>query len=221
VITLYALRRVPPFAQGVVRDLRVRWALQEAGLPYERRLLDAGAHKAAEYRRLQPFGQVPAYEEDGLVMFESGAILLHIAERSPGLLMPTDAAGRAQALSWLLAALNSVEVGVQQLAEIDLFHANEPWIAQRRPQVEAFARMRLQELADCLYDREYLGGTFTIGDLMMATVLRIPRHTALVTGDPVLGPYLARCEARPAFQRALAEQLADFAPWEPPAQSAA
>jgi glutathione S-transferase len=219
-ITVYALRCVPPFARGVVRDLRVRWALQEAGLAYERRLLDGGEHKGQDYRRLQPFGQVPAYAEDGLVLFESGSILLHIAEKSP-VLLPVEPAARARAVTWLLAALNSVEVALQQLTQIDLFYANEHWAVERRPQAEAFARLRLGELAAYLEGREYLEERFSVGDLMMATVLRIPRHTALVTADPVLGPYLARCECRPAFQRALAEQLADFVPWESRGTSAA
>lgn len=209
-ITVYAFRRVPEFAQGVVRDLRVRWALNEAGIPYQTQLLEGGAHKAEAYRSLQPFGQVPAYREDELVMFESGAIVLHIGAKSETLL-PADAAARARATCWVLAALNTVEVVAQQLAEIDVFCPAEAWAIAHRPQVEERVRVRLGELATRLAGREYLEGRFTAGDLMMATVLRLLRHTRLVTAHAVLGPYLARCEARPGFQRALAEQLAGFA----------
>jgi glutathione S-transferase len=210
-ITVYALRWVPDFAEGVVRDLRVRWALHEAGLPYRAQLLGGGAHKQPEYRRLQPFGQVPAYEEDGLVLFESGAIVLHIGARSAALLPPEPAA-RARATCWLLAALNTIEVVVQPLAELDFFYPQESWAKQQRPTAEARVRARLAELSGELRGREYLEGRFSAGDLMMASVLRILRHTTLVSSDPVLGPYLSRCEARPAFQLALREQLSAFAP---------
>jgi glutathione S-transferase len=209
-ITVYAFRRVPEFAQGVVRDLRVRWALKEAGIPYRTHLLEGGAHKAGAYRSLQPFGQVPAYQEDELILFESGAIVLHIGAQSPTLL-PADPQKRARATCWVLAALNTIEVVVQQLAEIDIFHPAEAWASAHRPQVEERVRVRLAELAARLEGRDYLEEHFTAGDLMMATVLRIIRHTSLVTAHPLLGPYLARCEARPAFQRSLAEQLAQFA----------
>jgi glutathione S-transferase len=209
-ITVYAFRRVPEFAQGVVRDLRVRWALNEVGLPYQTQLLDGGAHKQSAYRQLQPFGQVPAYEEDDLVMFESGAIVLHIGAKSTTLL-PSDPHGRARATCWVLAALNTIEVVAQQLAEIDLFYPAEAWACAHRPQVEERVRVRLGELAARLEGRDYLEERFTAGDLMMTTVLRLLRHTRLVTAHPLLGPYLARCEARPAFQRALTEQLAAFA----------
>jgi glutathione S-transferase len=209
-ITVYAFRRVPEFAQGVVRDLRVRWALHEAGIPYQTQLLEGGAHKQGAYRGLQPFGQVPAYQEDDLIMFESGAIVLHIGAKSQTLL-PADAQERARATCWVLAALNTIEVVLQPLAEIDIFYPAEAWAIAHRPQVEERVRVRLAELAARLEGRDYLEEHFTAGDLMMATVLRIIRHTPLVTVHPVLGPYLARCEARPAFQRSLAEQLAEFA----------
>jgi glutathione S-transferase len=209
-ITVYAFRQVPEFAEGVVRDLRVRWALHEAGLPYRQQLLSGNAHKQPPYRRLQPFGQVPAYEEDGLVLFESGAIVLHIGARSAALLPPEPEA-RARATCWLLAALNTVEVVVQRLAELDFFYPHAPWATQQRPVVEELVRARLAELAGVLHGREYLEERFTAGDLMMASVLRILRHTTLVSADPVLGPYLERCEARAAFQRALREQLSAFA----------
>ncbi|MFP2930513.1 glutathione S-transferase family protein [Pyxidicoccus sp. 3LG] len=208
-ITVSAFKWVPPFAQGVVRDLRVRWALEEAGLPYQARLIDPSVQASADYRALQPFGQVPVFEEDGLVLFESGAIVLHIASRSEAL-FPADAAGRARATTWVLAALNSIEIQVQQLAEIDLFAADQEWARLHRPDVEKATRRRLSELATCLGDREYLEGRFTAGDLMMTSVLRILRHTDLLGAEPRLKAYKERCEARPAFQRALAAQMAPF-----------
>ncbi|MET1110063.1 MAG: glutathione S-transferase family protein [Allosphingosinicella sp.] len=209
-ITVTAFKWVPPFAQGLVRDLRVRWALEEAGLRYEVRLLEDGEKEAADYRAWQPFGQVPAYEENGLKLFESGAVVLRIAERSENLL-PGDPAARARAVEWLFAALNTIEPAVQNLAAIALFYAGQEWAKLRRPDAEAMARKRLAELAAALDDKPFLDGPrFTAGDLMMATVLRILRHTGLVAETGLAG-YLARCEERPAFQRALAGQMADFA----------
>jgi len=214
-IRVSAFQWVPPFAQGLVRDLRVRWALGEAGEEYEERLLGPGDQGGA-YRRLQPFGQVPAYEEDGLELFESGAIVHHIAERSPAL-MPRDAAGRARVTTWMFAALNSVEPQVQNLAGIDLFYADEEWAKLRRPGAVEAVQGRLAVLASWLREREYLvDGRFTAADLMMTTVLRILRHTDLVRNEPVLHAYQQRCEARPAFQTALAAQLAPFEANAPP-----
>ncbi len=209
-ITVYSYRWVPEVAQGLVRDLRVRWALEEAGLDYQEWLVGLGEEQnAPAYRACQPFGQVPVYAEDDLILFESGAIVLHIGEKSPGLL-PADAAARSRAICWLFAALNTIEPPVQQLASIDLFHGGEAWTLEHRPQIEAWVRKRLDELAAWLGDKAYLEGDFSLGDLMMATVLQILRHTDLVTGHPVLGPYLERCEARPAFQQALRDQLCSF-----------
>jgi len=208
-ITLTAFKWVPPFAQGLVRDLRVRWALEEAGVPYRQKLLGPGDNDTPEYRAIQPWGQVPVIEDDGLVLFESGAIVLHIAERSPAL-CPPDASGRAKVTQWVTAALNSIEPHVQNLVALDLFFADEDWAKARRPGAEAFARMKLASLGRRLDGREYLEDRFTAGDLMMVTVLRNLRHTTIVTDDPVLGPYVARCEARPAFKKALADQLAVF-----------
>lgn len=210
-ITVTTFRWVPPLAQGLVRDTRVRWALEEAGLPYRTRLIDFEERESADYRARQPFGQVPVFEEDDLVLFESGAIVLHIGARSETLL-PAGAAERARAVAWVFAALNSVEVFVQQLAEIDLFHPDEDWARQRRPAVEQAVGKRLGELAAWLGDREYLEGRFTAADLMMTHVLRCLRHTELVEREPTLGAYKARCEARPAFQRALADHMAVFEP---------
>ncbi|HEX8124159.1 MAG TPA: glutathione S-transferase family protein [Allosphingosinicella sp.] len=208
-ITVTAFKWVPPFVQGLVRDLRVRWALEEAGLRYDVKLLADGEKDGAEYRTWQPFGQVPAYEENGLKLFESGAIVLRIAERSE-VLLARDPAARARAIEWLFAAINTIEPPIAHLAGIDLFWADQEWAKLRRPDAEAAVSKRLAELASALGDRPFLDGArFTAGDLMMATVLRILRHTDLV-GECGLGDYLARCESRPAFQRALAGQMAAF-----------
>ena len=204
-----AFRWVPPFAQGLVRDLRVRWALEEAGLPYEEWLIGPGDQQTSEYRTLQPFGQVPAFVGDDVEMFESGAIVLWIAERS-NLLMPADPRGRARTQTWMFAALNSIEPHLQNLTELDLFHAAEAWTVERRPALLARARSRLADLVAALGNRDYLMREFSAGDLLMATVLRIPRHIPLVAEFPPLAVYLERCESRPAFQRALSAQLSAF-----------
>ncbi len=211
-ITVTAFRSVPPLAQGLVRDLRVRWALEEAGLSYRVNLITLADKNTPAHMALQPFGQVPVYEEDGLRLFESGAIVLHVAAKSAAL-GPTDPAGAARVTCWVLAALNSIETAVTDLAHIDLFHAGEAWTAERRPQAEAFLRLRLDQLSDWLGDRDWLEDRFTAGDLMMATVLRILRHTDIVADFPKLDAYLKRCEARPAFRRALDGQMSDFEPW--------
>jgi glutathione S-transferase len=208
-ITLSAFRWVPPFAQGLVRDLRVRWALEEAGIPYRERLIGSGDLATAAYRALQPFGQVPAIETDELKLFESGAIVLHIAERSEAL-MPPDATGRARTSAWMFAALNSVEPWVQILAELDLFHAGEAWVPVRRPAALEAVQKRLGALQDWLGGRDYLEDRFTAGDLLMTTVLRILRHTDIVSKRPALKAYQERCEARPAFKNALADHLKPF-----------
>jgi glutathione S-transferase len=208
-IRISAFKSVPPFAQGLVRDLRVRWALEEAGLPYEQTLLGDGEKDSAGYRAWQPFGQVPAYQENGLKLFESGAIVLHVADKSDALL-PAEPAARARAVQWLIAALNSIEPHIQNLAAIDLFYKDEDWAKQRRPSAEEMVKGRLAALAKALGDGKWLSDDrFTCGDLMMATVLRILRHTDLVA-ETGLAHYLARNEARPTFQRALAAQMAAF-----------
>jgi glutathione S-transferase len=206
-ITISAFRWVPPFAQGQVRDLRVRWALEEAGLPYRTRLLEQGDQDAPDYRALQPFGQVPILEEDGRVLFESGAIVLHIGEQTEKLL-PKDTGARARATQWLIAALNSIEPHIMNIAVIDLFYSDQEWAKLRRPSAVQFARQRLNCLAKALGDKPYLDGErFTAGDLMMTTVLRI--LPGLVADQP-LAAYVERCTARPAFKRALDAQLSDF-----------
>ena len=209
-ITLSAFRWVPPFAQGVVRDLRVRWALEEAGMPYREMLIGPDDQSTPAYRALQPFGQVPAIESDGLKLFESGAIVLHIAEQAD-VLMPSDANGRARTRAWVFAALNSVEPAVQSLAEIDLFRAGEAWAAAGRPTAVEAVQKRLDAVESWLGGRDYLEDRFTAGDLMMTTVLRILRHTDIVSGRAALRAYQERCEDRPAFRKALADQLRPFA----------
>jgi glutathione S-transferase len=209
-ITISAFKWVPEFAQGQVRDLRARWALEEAGLPYKTRLLEQGDQDRPDYRALQPFGQVPILEHDGLVLFESGAIVLHIGEQSEALL-PKDAGARARAVQWLIAALNSIEPSIMNVALIDLHYHNEEWAKLRRPGAFEFAQKRLYALAKSLGNKPYLDGDrFTAGDLMMTTVLRIPKHTDIVTSERRLAAYVERCTARPAFKRALDAQLGDF-----------
>jgi glutathione S-transferase len=209
-IKVTAFTWVPDFAKGLVRELRVRWALEEAGLPYEEILLEQGDQNADQYRdTMQPFAQIPVLEEDGLRMFESGAIVLHIAQSSP-VLLPSDPDARARATCWMFAALNSVEPHVQNLALIDLFHSGEEWARLRRPGAEDMVRKRLAALERRLSDREYLEDTFTAGDLLMTTVLRVLRHTDLVSEFAAVKAYQARCEVRPAFMRALTDHLAAF-----------
>jgi glutathione S-transferase len=210
VITISAFKWVPDFAKGQVRDLRVRWALEEARLPYTTRLLEQGDQDEPQYRALQPFGQVPIFEEDGRVLFESGAIVLHIGERSEALL-PKDSGARERAVQWLIAALNSIEPFVMNVAAIDLFYTSEEWAKLRRPGAVAFVERRLTALSRSLGDKPFLDGEqFTAGDLMMTTVLRILAHTDIVSREARLAAYLDRCTARAAFGRALQAQLQDF-----------
>jgi glutathione S-transferase len=209
-ITLTAFAWVPPFAQGLVRDLRVRWALEEAGIAYQERLIGPDDQASDDYRRLQPFGQVPVYQEDDLTLFESGAIVLHVAEKSEAL-MPQEPSARARTRTWLLAALNTIEPPIQQLTELDLFFADEAWAQPARPSAEQATRLRLEQLAGWLDGREYLENRFTAADLMMTTVLEILRHTDLVAQIPVVDAYKRRCQDRPAYQRAVEAQLAPFA----------
>lgn len=200
---------VPEFARGQVRDLRVRWALEEADRPYRTHLLEQGEQGTAVYRELQPFAQVPAYREGDVAIFESGAIVLYIGESSEAL-MPVDPAARARATTWLLAALNSIEPVVQQYGELDAFYEGEEWAKLRRPGLEDRLRRRLAMLAETLGDKDYLEGSFTLGDLMMASVLGIIRDSGLLDEQPNLKAYLDRCNARPAYRRAMAAHLADL-----------
>jgi len=207
-ITISAFKWVPDFAQGQVRDLRVRWALEEAGIAYRTRLLAQGDQNTPEYRALQPFGQVPIFEEDGFVLFETGAIVLYIGERSETLL-PKDARKRARAAQWLVSALNSLEPFIMQVAAIDVFYKDQEWAKLRRPSAVEFACGRLKRLAEKLGDRPFLDGdSFTAGDLMMTTVLRIKPE--LTNTEPMLAKYVERLTARPAFKRAYDAQINDF-----------
>jgi glutathione S-transferase len=209
-ITVTAIKYVPPAIQGLVRDLRVRWALEEAGLPYRAKLYDLPEIKTDAYRAaLQPFGQVPALQDGDLTLFESGAILLYIAARSD-VLFPPEAVGRERAISWVFAAVNSVEPMLQPFCFLDLFYPGAEWVKMYRPEGERLAKMRLSALSNCLRDRDYLEDRFTIGDLAMAMVLRMTRDTDLLADYPNLTAYRVRCEARPAFQRALNTQLAEY-----------
>lgn len=216
-IAVYSYKWVPDFARGLVRDLRVRWALEEAGLPYEQRLIGLGHDQnTPQYRACQPYGQVPAYVEGDLTLFESGAIVLHVAEKTEALL-PRDANGRARAICWLFSALNTIEHVVQELIGLDAFFKGQAWTEGRRASLQPMVERRLAELATALGDKDYLEGRFTAGDLMMATVLKILRSTDLLAPHPNLVAYVARCEARPAYQRALKAQLESFAAEPEPA----
>lgn len=215
-VEITAFRWVPDFAAGLVRDLRIRWALEEIGRPYRVRLLDALNPRPADYFQEQPFGQVPAYRDEEVRLFESGAILIHLGLGDERLL-PTDANGRGRAIAWLIAALNSVEPMILELINIDIFNRGQDWTRERRPQVVEKIETRLKLLADALGDREWFEDRFSIGDLMMVAVLRTLRHTDLVAGQPRLAALVARGEARPAFQRALADQLTVFRENQPEA----
>ena len=209
-VRISAFNWVPPFAQGQVRDLRPRWALEEAGISYAVRKLDATTERPADYYEEQPFGQVPSYHDDIVSLFESGAIVMYIG-RDCEALLPSDPADRARATAWLFAALNSVEPYLMQLATIDIFAAGEEWARLRRPGVIEMIDKRLSRLSDALGDKDYLDADrFTAGDLMMTTVLRISDGTGLLEKYPHLVAYKARCQARPAFRAALAAQIADF-----------
>jgi glutathione S-transferase len=209
-VRISAFSWVPDFAQGQVRDLRPRWALEEAGIPYAVKKLDATTERPANYFAEQPFGQVPSYRDETVSLFESGAIVLHIGQHSETLL-PADPAARARATAWLIAALNSIEPYLMQLATIDIFAAGEDWAKQRRPSVVEMIMQRLGRLPDALGDKPYLDGDhFTAGDLMMTTVLRILDRTDLLQTYSNLVAWKERCEARPAFQAALRAQLDDF-----------
>lgn len=216
-ITVTAFQWVPDFARGSVRDLRVRWALEEAGLAYTERLIGQEEKTTSSYREQQPFAQVPVYQEDDLTLFESGAIVLHIAAKSAALL-PPDANKRARATAWMFAALNTLEPPISNLADIDFFSRKQEWAKLRRPQVVAMIEKRLAELAPQLEGRQYLEESFTAADILMTTVLRDLRHTDILDAFPALVAYKERNEQRPAFEKALADQLAAFERHAPPNQ---
>ncbi|WP_110655340.1 glutathione S-transferase family protein [Salinicola halimionae] len=208
-IRVSAFRWVPDFARGKVRDLRVRWALEEAGLPYETEAIDFVEKRSPNYLCRQPFGQVPLMEVDGEAMFESGAIVLKIAEQYEPLLSRASRQ-RDQTLSWLFASLSSVEPAIMTLAELDFFVEDETVKARHRSFVLGNVVRRLDDLERALGDRSYLVDEFSVADLMMTTVLRILDHTALLAERPTLASYVQRCTTRPAFKRALQAQLRVF-----------
>ena len=206
-ITITAFERSPDGGKGLARDTRVRWALEEAGLSYETRLVSSLAMKEAAHLALHPFGQIPTYEEGDLALFETGSIVLHIAERRPGL-FPADANARARAITWMFAALNTVEPPILELVIVKLVEGDRPWKAERLPLVEERVRARLNQLAARLGAADWLDGGFSAGDLLMVSVLLRLRPSGLLNEFPSLAAYVARGEARPAYQRAFAAQLA-------------
>jgi glutathione S-transferase len=206
-ITITAFEKSPDGGQGLARDTRVRWALEEAGQPYEVRTVSFKAMKQPDHLARQPFGQIPTYEEAGLVLFETGAIVLHVAERFGGLL-PTDADSRARAIAWMFAAVNTIEPPILELPVAMYLEKDKPWTAERLPLIRERIRKRLQMLSDRLGEAEWLEGQFTAGDLMMASVLLRLRASGLLDEFANLAAYVARAEARPAYQRAFAAQWA-------------
>ena len=207
--TITAFERSPDRGRGLARDMRVRWALEEVGQPYDVRLLSFSAMKEPAHRALHPFGQIPTYEEGGLALFESGAIVFHIAERHAGLL-PEDANARARAITWMFAALNTVEPPIFDRDLAQVLERDEPWYEQRLRVLEDSIRKRLGELSSRLGDADWLDGAFSAGDLLMVTVLRRLHGSGMLEECPNLAAYVARGEARPAFKRAFKAQLAVF-----------
>jgi glutathione S-transferase len=216
--TITAFEKSPDRGRGLARDTRVRWALEEVGQPYEVRLVSFGATKEPAHLALHPFGQIPTYEEGDLVLFESGAIVFHIAERHAGLL-PGDANARARAITWMFAAINTVEPPILDLTTAKFVEGDKPWSEQRLPLVRDRIRVRLGELSARLGDAEWLDGAFSAGDLMMVAVLLRLRMSGLLDGYPNLSAYVARGEARPAYKRAFDAQLAVFTASYRPAQN--
>ncbi|HEX8233156.1 MAG TPA: glutathione S-transferase family protein [Caulobacteraceae bacterium] len=207
--TITAFANSPDRGRGLARDMRVRWALEEVGQPYDVRLRSFAELKQPEHLALHPFGQIPTYEHDGLALFESAAIVLHIAERHPGLL-PQGHDARARAIAWMFAALSTVEPPIVDLTMAMLFERDKSWYAERLPVLEGRVRDRLDQLSRRLGEGEWLDGAFSVGDLMMVHVLRRLESTGLMDEYPNLSAYIARAVARPAYQRAFADQLAVF-----------
>jgi glutathione S-transferase len=207
--TITAFKQSPDRGRGLARDMRVRWALEEVGQPYEVRLLSFSEMKEAAHRARHPFGQIPTYEEGDLALFESGAIVFHIAERHAGLL-PDDANARARAITWMFAALSTVEPPVVELGMAILVERDKSWFEARLPMLEARVRDRLGDLSCRLGDASWLEGEFSAGDLLMVTVLRRLNGSGLLEEYPNLSAYVARGEARPAYKRAFDDQLAVF-----------
>jgi glutathione S-transferase len=209
-ITITAFERSPDGGKGLARDTRVRWALEEVGQPYEVRPVSFRAMKEPAHMALHPFGQIPTYEEGDLALFETGAIVFHIAERFAGLL-PADANARARAIMWMFAAVNTIEPPILDLVIVKISEGDKPWKAERLPLVEERIRGRLKQLSDRLGDAEWLDGAFSAGDLMMVSVLLRLRPSGILNEYPSLAAYIARGEARPAYQRAFAAQAAQNA----------
>jgi glutathione S-transferase len=207
--TITGFERSPDRGQGLARDMRVRWALEEVGQPHDMRLLSFAAMKEPAHRKLHPFGQIPTYEEGDLVLFESGAIILHIAERHAGLL-PADANARSRAIAWMFAALNTVEPPIVERSMATIMERDKSWYAERLVMLDERVHVRMRELASRLGDAEWLDGAFSAGDLMMVTVLRRLNSSGILQQYPGLTAYIARAEARPAYQRAFDDQLAVF-----------
>ena len=207
--TVTAFERSPDRGRGLARDMRVRWALEEVGQPYDVRLVSFREMKEPAHLALHPFGQIPTYEEDDLALFESGAIVFHLAERHPGLL-PQEANARARAISWMFAALNTVEPPIVERGMATLFERDKSWYAERVTLLDARVRARLGELSARLGNAEWLDGAFSAGDLLMVTVLRRAIGSGLLEEHPTLCAYIARGEARPAYKRAFDDQLAVF-----------
>jgi glutathione S-transferase len=205
--TITAFARSPDRGQGLARDMRVRWALEEVGQPYEVRLVSFSAMKEPAHRALHPFGQIPTYEEGDLALFESGAIVFHIAERHAGLL-PDDANARARAIAWMFAALSTIEPPIVEHTMAMLVERDKAWYEERRPILEDRIRTRLDELSSRLGNADWLDGAFSAGDLMMVAVLLRLKSSGLLDAYPNLTAYVARGEARPAYKRAFAAQLA-------------
>lgn len=208
--TITAFENSPDKGKGLARDMRVRWALEEVGQPYHVRLVSFESMKQPAHLALQPFGQIPTYEDGDLVLFETGAIVLHVAETRPGLL-PQDADARSRAIAWMFAAVNTVEPPIVQHEMALILERREPWFQQRLPGLEESIRSRLAALSERLGEAEFLDGAFSAGDLMMMSVLLRLGDTDLLKGYPNLSAYVARGEARPAYKRAFADQLAVFA----------
>ena len=208
--TITAFETSPDRGKGLARDMRVRWALEEAGQPYAVRLVSFQAMKEPAHRALQPFGQIPTYEEGDLVLFESGAIVLHIAQTRAGLL-PDDAHARARAVAWMFAAVNTVEPPILELVVARFVEGDQPWTEQRLPLIRDRIRQRLGDLSARLGEADWLDGAFSAGDLMMVGVLRRLQASGLLDEYPSLAAYVGRGEARPAFRRAFDAQLAVFA----------
>ena len=206
-ITITAFERSPDGGKGLSRDTRVRWALEEVGQPYQVRLVSFQAMKEPKHLALHPFGQIPTYEEGDLALFETGAIVLHIAERYAGLL-PDDANARARAITWMFAALNTVEAPILELATAKLLERGKPWYEERLPLVEDRVRGRLDRLSTRIGNADWLDGAFSAGDLMMVSVLLRLKPSGILDEYPNLAVYVVRGEARPAYKRAFAAQLA-------------